>query len=683
MSVKSMMIKKTKKLIKNRYIKRYLQMLKQIIKKYSRICKTKFQRIVYILKGMFCIRVMKWSPSKGKQLRQLFNKIKIEITDERFVHFLDPYKTVCIQNVPFGNISIDYSKVVDFSLKELLDRYSKEQQDEYVINEIELLKGIEELIDRIISKLEKDKQKNEKKIYYFKNMKDGKANSLEEALQRILFWNQLLWQTDHRLNGFGRLDKILQQSYQNDCNSNKIKQEEAKEMLKDFMNTAHQYYEYKSNVLLGDTGQIIILGGKEQDGTYFYNELTYLFIEALKELQLPDPKILLRVAKDTPRKLIQKATECVATGVGSPLFSNDEVVISKLIEIGIEERDAYNYITSACWEPLIAGKSFAQNNIRSLNFLQPFNEMLEKEELEQITNMEIVKEKYFTYLQQYVEQVIKDIDKIVWEEDPLLSLFIEDCLEKHKDIAKGGAKYSNYGVTGVAIANTANCILNIKEIVFEKKDYTLTQLNEARKKNFEDTTIQNKLKETSLKYGNDEEMVIQLVNEMTQFVNNLVGKYRNRFGGKLKFGLSAPSYITESANFPASLDGRKEKEPFEVHISASGNTPYTEVMQFASKLDYTGNRLNGNVVDFIVAPSFIKNNMEKFIDFLVLSIQLGFFQMQMNIISSEILIKAKAHPQDFKNLIVRVWGFSAYFNELPESYQDLLIERAIQSERAS
>lgn len=110
------------------------------------------------------------------------------------------------------------------------------------------------------------------------------------------------------------------------------------------------------------------------------------------------------------------------------------------------------------------------------------------------------------------------------------------------------------------------------------------------------------------------------------------------------------------------------------------NKDFTEILRFASKLDYGGCKFNGNVIDLMLSPDFIKDHMEKFTDFIYSSIKLGFFQMQMNVVSSRILIEAKEDPEAYPNLIVRVWGFSAYFNDLPEEYQDLLIERALRNE---
>ena len=159
---------------------------------------------------------------------------------------------------------------------------------------------------------------------------------------------------------------------------------------------------------------------------------------------------------------------------------------------------------------------------------------------------------------------------------------------------------------------------------------------------------------------------------------------KNKFGGEIKFGFSAPTYIMQSIDAPASFDGRKNGEPFGVHISSDkASVPYTELIQFATKLKYDGHRFNGNVIDFMITPNFIEDNFDKMVDFIILSISLGFFQMQMNVTSSDILIKAKANPREYENLIVRVWGFSAYFIDLPDNYKDLLIERALKNEGKS
>ena len=124
-------------------------------------------------------------------------------------------------------------------------------------------------------------------------------------------------------------------------------------------------------MLLGDTGQIIILGGTDKEGSYKCNALTYRFIEASMELRLPDPKVLLRCSTKMPGDLLELALDCMSTGIGAPFLSNDDVVIPALLSFGYLPDDACKYATSACWEPLIIGNSCDQNNVKSINFARP------------------------------------------------------------------------------------------------------------------------------------------------------------------------------------------------------------------------------------------------------------------------------------------------------------------------
>lgn len=655
-----------------------------LISKYNRKHKNIRKTLIFAIKVLKEFYVPSKRLSKGSQARKLLKHIKIEINpQERFVYNIDIFKTMPRNHTMIENISIDYARVVHSSLQEMKQKNENLPDSNYKTSQKELLLGIEEYLDRECEQISKsNKKEKEKTIQYLQNIKDKKAVSFEEAIQRILFFNQLLWQFGHTLNGLGRLDKILEESYYHDRNNQKITRQEAKDMLKDMAKILHEKYWFKSNVLMGDTGQIIVLGGKELDGSYFCNELTYLWIEVMEELQLPDPKVLLRVTKEVPRDLIELSLRCIKTGIGCPLFSNDDVVIEKLIAFGYEKQDAYNYVTSACWEPLIASKSIDQNNIDAMVYLEPLTALLETEELEQIDTFPKLMEKYKQYLASYAINFVKEINQIIWEEAPLLSLLTDDCDQKLTDIALGGAKYNHYGVTTVSLGNTVNSLYNIKKFVFEEKQYTLEELNKLRKNNFEEALeILTKLKQQPNRYGTDNQEIIDLSNEIAGYLDEVLAKQTNRLGGKIKFGFSSPTYIIKSEGVAASLDGRKDKEPFGVHISSDKpGLAYTELIQFASQLKYDNHRFNGNVVDFMITPFFIENNFDKMVDFLIVSITLGFFQMQMNVTSSEILIKAKQNPKAYENLIVRVWGFSAYFNDLPEAYKDLLIERALKNE---
>ena len=664
--MKQFIKKVLRKIIKGNIIAKHIETMKLVYNKHKRACKSQHENKKYFLQQ--CLKFKSYS---SKKTDKLIKNIDLEVDiNNHFMYVIDTMKQIRTNNRIIGNITINYERLLNNRLDDLKN-----------INNTNIVLAIKILLNKMKREIQKSQSKYSEGIKEnLEEIETSKATTFYSALQRILFYNQLLWQTGHRLNGLGRLDKILEQFYEKDLENGKLTKETAKELLKDFCVILHKYYWYKSNALMGDTGQIIILGGKDEDNSYFYNDLTYIFIEVMKELQMPDPKVLLRVSSNMPRDLMELSIKCVQTGIGCPLFSNDDIVIPKLIEFGYPKESVYEYVTAACWEPIMPEKTLDQTNITTINFLIPFNEMLEKEELSNINTTEKILELYSKYLREYCDSVVKMLNKVKWQYDPLLSFMTEGC--EKEDISLGTAKYNHYGVNSVGLASTVNSILNIETLVFDKKEFTFEKLNTARKNNYDEETIDfvKLLKNQEKKYGKDDEHVIELTNYITNVANEQFSLYTNKFGGKIKFGLSSPGYITEAEKTEASLDGRKAKEPFAVHISSEDSQAYTELVQFAGKIDYSGNRFNGNVVDFMVSPDFIENNFDKFVDFMMTSIKVGFFQMQMNVVSSKMLIEAKKNPEKFPNLIVRVWGFSAYFNDLPEEYKEVLIERALKNE---
>jgi formate C-acetyltransferase len=613
--------------------------------------------------------------NKFKQITKLISIVKINPTDNlNFFYSIDENKTLCLRNRILDNYSIDYSWVVDSYLNEN-NVLSKLKMGQFTDIITKLKTYVRIARNTFSSKYKQDVFSEIESLF------KRPAEHLHEALQRILFVNQWLWQTRHKHNGFGSLDLILENLYNSDISSGYISKDEAKQYLKDFFLVIHDKCWFKSTMLLGDTGQIIILGGKRNDLIYHCNDLTYLFIEISKELKLPDPKVLLRVSKDMPDDLLELAIECISTGIGAPLLSNDDVVIPSLIQYGYESEDAYNYATSACWEPLVVGNSCDQNNIQTINFCEPFIRFIDSEDFGLCTNIEDMKKEYYKYLSVYINKTLSRWDKLVFEEDPILTLFNPKILNTGKDITRGGAKYSNLGLTSVGLATVVNSLLNIERLVFQEKRYDIQELNAIRKNNFDGNEQLRKILDNEKEmFGKDDSKVIALTNEIIKFSSNEFNKHRTNLGGRYKFGLSSPSYISEASNIDATFDGRKANMPFATHISGKNGLTPTELINFSSQIDYGDNRINGNVIDFFISPNFIKNNADKVLTMLKGGIKKGFFQMQINVVDSKTLIEAQKHPELFPNLVVRVWGFSAYFKDLPKNYQDNLIKRAIEAE---
>ena len=663
------------------------------------------------IKSIPKVRFVKSNEKNETKLKASLFKKKCEKSrikyqpQEVFLYSLDTLTRAIPKNyqqIPIGNLPVNYKKILNNGLTSIQEEIKtkmeskdlNKSQKSFLESLLETVEAIEIMRKRQLIYLKKlaDKypQNNNVKslVEIFSHVPIHPARTFKEALQSLLFINSLIWMDDHPLVGLGRLDQTLYPFLRDDLENGRIKIDEAYNLIKEFLKTLNKYYEYKSNTLLGDTGQIIILGGKNRDGTESTNQLTFMFMDALRELKLPDPKLILRIHENTPEKLWEKAVQCLEEGLGYPLFSNDNVIIKSLIEFGYTEDDSYNYGTSACWEPLIPGKSLDQNNLANINLLEPLKRTLEninKKNVNPSTFKDFL-ELYERFLEDYVTETVKKVDNLRFEPSPLLSLLMDDCITNAQDISHGGARYNNFGLLTVAMGNTVNALLNIKRLVFEDKKIKITEIPQTTGDNFESNeTLALKLQNKGLKFGMDEDIVIELTNELISIVQQKLEDFKNPYGGRYKFGLSSPGFITESQEYPASFDGRKAKEPFGVHISPLSYTSdlsYTEITNFASHLNYR-KAFNGDVVDIMMEKSFLKNNEEDFVNFLKVSFKKGVMQLQVNVLNPETLIKARKNPELYPNLIVRVWGFSAYFKDLPDEYKDLIIKRALQYESAN
>lgn len=582
--------------------------------------------------------------------------------------FIYPFNPTTRRKVPNGKLLIcsntaDYSKIIESDLNALRRLIKKAPNKSFRKTELRLLS--------LIKKLSVLATKYPDMLYH-------DAESLDEAIQKILFYNALFWQAGHYHVGLGRLDKVLYKYYRTDIERGRITRQDAYNMLYRMLLVLDDDMSAKSGMIEGDTGQYILLGGIDNNGSTVENELTHIFLEIFQDYGRPDPKLILRVNNHTANQIWGEAIDCILNGHGSPLLMNESPIMVNMIKFGYEEKDVYNVGTSACWEPLIIGKSFDQNNsLPSIIVIQSLNKVFERDE---------PPEDFKSFLSAYKDtlnhQLCNEVHDIEFDVSPLYSLFFDDCIRKGADYTRGGAKYAYHGLEIVSFPNTINALLNIKHLVYEKHILTWQQCKEAIQSNFEGhEDILQLLKSGDDKYGNSSAEVISLTNDLMTFIGDMV-KNLSINGQPVKVGFSSPNYITQSANIGATLDGRKNGEPFAVHISPiSAYIDIAEIIDFASQLNYADNRINGNVVDFIIPTSYAKNK-EKLIAILQNAVRQGVFELQLNTLDSKTLIAARKNPEQYKHLIVRVWGFSAYFNDLPEEYKDNLIKRALLYETA-
>ena len=605
---------------------------------------------------------------------KLFKKILYHskvMTQHGYLYPFDPLK---VRVLPIGTTSLasitpDYATILKSDLKKIAYSFSSSDSEFYKSQE-EIISAIE-VKANLIADAKYSNERFKQLALKMPDLLHRDCNTLDEALQKLLFYNALFWQARHYHNGLGRLDMVLYPYYKHDIDNGVLSEEQAKSLLTKFCLTLGSQTVFKSPWLIGDTGQYILLGGVDQNGKLIDNELTRLFLEIFTELKVPDPKLIIRVNEHTSDETWKTALKCVMNGCGSPLFMNESLVMDNMVKFGYDKEDVWNFGTSACWEPLIIGKSSDQNN--------PFASMLACSAL----NDALFSGKEYSTFDDLLADVKKGLAKeakdkikdIEYDYSPLMSLFMPECIEKGKDFSHKGSKYMYQGAQLLGFPNLVNSLLNIKEFVYDKKLISLADCREVIQHNYFGHEDLRQLFLNNGKFGKSDKDVVSLSECLIESLSNDL-KSITANGNAVKFGLSSPNYIAQSKEFGATLDGRRAGEPFAVHISPiSSSIDISEVLQFAGMLQYPANCLNGNVVDFIL-PSAYQKQLDKFVGILKAAFSNGVFQLQLNVLDKKTLVDAKLHPEKYPTLVVRVWGFSAYFNDLPEEYKDNLIARA-------
>lgn len=520
------------------------------------------------------------------------------------------------------------------------------------------------------------------------------ARSFHEALQGIWFTHMALRADDSFHIPLGRLDQILYPFHKKDIEKGVITKEKAEELLDclwvkfNFIHSPRHYFE-------GDNGQAIVVGGQTREGEDATNDLSYMFVEASMRIKMIQPSLKVRIHEKIPPALIKKACELARMGTGSPLFCNDDVIIPSLVKVGYALEDARDYVTSACYELLLPGISNNRPNWGEVCFLRCLESTLNNGK-SLLTNQKIGDDlgnltdycKFSDLMNNLKKQISREIKKAVnkckgkrYAPAPLLSATMTDCVKNTKDVSEGGCRYNNIGAWGSALANTADALAAIKKLVFEEKKISTEELQDALKLNYENRedlrlTLINKVP----KFGCDDDYVDLIAKEIAEYYSQEVLKYFTEDASRYLPSLaSAWSYVFVGRKLGASPDGRKARESFAVNFSpAPGRDSKgpTAVIKSLTKIDLSNfPNCSPSDLKFSHSSLFGDKNLENFVSFVKAFTKLGGAQIQFNVVDSETLKKAQLEPDKYRSLIVRVWGFSAYFVTLTKEFQEHVIER--------
>lgn len=546
------------------------------------------------------------------------------------------------------------------------------------------------------------------------------ASSFREAVQSVWFI-QLILQIEsngHSLS-YGRFDQYMYSYYINDIRSGAISEEDALELLTCLWIKTLTINKVRSQAhTLSSAGspmyQNVTIGGQTPQKKDAVNALSFLVLKSVAQTRLTQPNLTVRYHRNINKDFFDECIEVMKLGFGMPALNNDEIIIPSFINWGVKEEDAYNYSAIGCVETAVPGKwGYRCTGMSYINFprvlLCTMNNGVDLTSGKRFTkgcgyfkDMETFEELMAAWDQtvrevtRYSVIVENVIDKASERDVPdiLCSALTDDCIGRGKTIKEGGAVYDFISGLQVGIANMADCLAAIKKLVYEERKITREQLWNAILDDFqapENRRIQEMLINDAPKYGNDNDYVDQLVVEAYDSYLDEIRKYPNtRYQrgpiGGIRYGgtSSISANVGQGMGTMATPDGRNAYEPLAEGCSPAHNADVsgpTAVFKSVSKLP-TEQITGGVLLNQKMDPQMLsKEENKQKLEMLIQAFfnRLHGYHVQYNIVSRETLLDAQIHPENHKDLIVRVAGYSAFFNVLSKKTQDDIIARTEQS----
>ena len=493
------------------------------------------------------------------------------------------------------------------------------------------------------------------------------ARNFREAMQFFRILHFSLWLEGNYHNTAGRVDKYLYPYLQADLDKGLLTRETALSLVEDFFLSFNKDSDLYVGVQQGDNGQSLVLGGVDEEGREVFNLLSRLCLEASGNLLLIDPKINLRVSRQTPDEIYELGTRLTKAGLGFPQYSNDDVVIPGLVKLGYSLADARNYAIAACWEFIIPGTGFDVANIGALSFPKVIDECLH-ESLAASPDMDsfltVVKAKIHTQC----DTICDGIRDLWFVPSPLMQVLMD------------GKKYNNFGIHGTGIATAADSLAAIEKYIYKEKRFTSAQLCRAVDTDFaENGHILPLLRYEAPKMGAAQAADRFACWLLDTFADALACR-KNCCGGSYRPGTgSAMYYLWHADELGASPDGRRRGEPFGTNFSPSlfARIPGPlSVIQSFTKPDLQ-KVINGGplTLEFAASMFAAEDSIQKVAQLVKAFIHMGGHQLQLNAVNTKLLLEAQDHPELHRQLVVRIWGWSAYFVELDKPYQEHVLRR--------
>ncbi|HBH85037.1 MAG TPA: formate C-acetyltransferase/glycerol dehydratase family glycyl radical enzyme [Bacteroidales bacterium] len=563
-------------------------------------------------------------------------------------------------------------------------------------------------LERIASKTKNDKRREEllKMSQVCRKVPANAPETVHEMLQHYWFIHLGVITELNPWDSFnpGRLDQHLFPVYKKEMDAGTLNMDELWDLLGCFW---VKFNNHPAPPKMGVTANesstytdfcLINLGGVKPDGTDAVNEMSYILLDVIKEMRILQPSSMVQISKENPDSFIHKALDIIRTGFGQPSCFNTEAIIAELLRQGKSLEDARSGGASGCVETGAFGTEaywltgyFNLPKILELTLNNGFDTRTGKQvgpetgNAADYSNFEELLKVYRVQVNYFADIKIKGnniIERLFanWLPVPFLSLLIEDCIANGKDYNCGGARYNTSYIQGVGLGSITDILTSIRYNIYDRRRFGWKELTDALKADYIGfEKIRHDLIYETPKYGNDDDYADQQAVTAFEIYYDSVNGRPNTRGGVHRINmLPTTSHVYFGSVTGATADGRNSGVPLSEGISpfqgADNNGP-TSVIKSASKIDHL--RTGGTLLNQKFSPSFFEDE-ESYHNLTALIrsyFSLDGHHIQFNVVNADTLKDAQKYPEHYRDLIVRVAGYSDYFNDLGEDLQNEIIRR--------
>ncbi len=534
------------------------------------------------------------------------------------------------------------------------------------------------------------------------------AETFHEAVQSLWFTHLAVnLESLNSAVSLGRMDQYLFPFYQGDVDAGRLDRDTALDLLLCFSAKAAEHVFLMSRRMSEYFGgflvvQAAIAGGVDRDGNDATNPLSHLLLEVMEHHRMRDPNYQVRIHRDSPPGFLSRALDVARQGHGVPALFNDEATIESLTEHGFPLEEARDYGIVGCVEPSIPGKSFLSTDAALMNLplcmelaLNRGRQWNRKRRLGAPTRdpvefqgMEDLLEAFGVQLDHRVDRLMEDLRMAEtgnrnYHPTPLSSLLVDGCLESGRDLTEGGARFNGSGIQAVGLADTADCLAALDHVIFGKRHVGMRDLLEALRNDFKEKEELRAKLCNAPKFGNELELPDGYAARLVRMFHDSLARYTNTRGGAYVPGFySVTSNVAFGKRTGALPSGRPAGAPFASSLGAAAHAARCGPTALLNSVASLESRLmpNGNALNLRFDPVSLEGEqgLRNLTGLVKGFFDQGGLELQLNVVDPETLRDARDHPGKYPELVVRVAGYCAYFDDLPEASKEEIIHRTRQ-----